>query len=38
LETDAGWLKQFTDGFEVARERIRSATRELLESESDAAR
>jgi argininosuccinate lyase len=38
LETDEGWLKQFTDGFEVARERIRSATRELLESESDAAR
>ncbi len=30
LETDAQWLKQQADGLEAARERIRTATRELL--------
>jgi argininosuccinate lyase len=37
VETDSEWLKKFRDGFEDARERVRSATRELLE-EADGAR
>jgi argininosuccinate lyase len=37
LQTDAQWLKKYMDGFEDARERVRSATRELLE-EADGAR
>jgi argininosuccinate lyase len=37
LNTDTRWLKQQTDGFEDARGRIRSATREVL-SEDDVAR
>jgi argininosuccinate lyase len=37
LDVDARWLKKQVDGFEAARERIRSATRELL-AEADAAR
>jgi argininosuccinate lyase len=37
LETDSEWLKKYMDGFEDARERIRRATRELLEA-ADGAR
>ncbi|WP_213805500.1 argininosuccinate lyase [Granulicella sp. dw_53] len=38
LDADALWLKKQTDGFEDARERVRSAARELLaESEDDVA-
>lgn len=37
LETDAGWVKRFTDGWDDARERVRSATREILEA-TDAGR
>ena len=33
LERDAQWLKRQVDGFEAARERIRSATRELVEDD-----
>ncbi len=37
LQTDAQWLKKYMDGFEDARERVRSATRELFE-EADGSR